>query len=123
MKKLFLLTFLMLGLYGITEAQVCKISGAGDNVEVFSARIENGNTVVVTVGNDSQNISANVTVTVEVTYKYSNGNSPVKLTKEGKVIAKPNQESVITIRIPEQDKNGRIPTSVKVTNISGTKCQ
>ena len=90
---------------------------------MFTASIEDGNTVVVTVGNDSQDISANVTVKVEVTYRYSNGNNPVNYTYTGKVVAKPNQESIIKIRIPEKDKDGRVPESVKVADISGTKCQ
>ena len=111
-------------LYGFANAQVCKISDEGDNVEVFSADIEDGNTVVVTVGNDSQNNSANVTVKVEVIYcqeGYSNNTS--KYSCEGKVIAQPNTESVLRIRIPEKDKQGRVPKSAKVTSISGTKCR
>ena len=56
----------------ISNAQVCKISNSNDNVEVFSATIINGSSVAVTVGNDSQDISANVTVEVTVTYESSN---------------------------------------------------
>lgn len=111
-------------LYGVSNAQVCKISDEGDNVEVFGANIEDGNTVVVTVGNDSQNNSANVTVKVEVIYCFeSNRNNTSKYSCEGKVIAQPNQESVLRIRIPEKDKDGRVPKSAKVTSISGTKCR
>ena len=69
--KLFLLLALV-GFFSNVSAQVCKINESGDNVEVFSAIIESENTVAVTVGNDSQDISANVTVTVEVTYKKGN---------------------------------------------------
>lgn len=117
MKKLLVLTILLTGLISIASAQVCKISDSGDNVEVFGAVIEDGNTVVITVGNDSQNNSANVTVTVEVIYEVSS----VKEVVTGKVIAKPNQESIIRISIPEK-KGNRKPTSVKVTGISGNKC-
>lgn len=122
MKKIALVILMALGFHSIATGQVCKISGSGDNVEVFSAVIEGNNMVLVTVGNDSQNISANVTVEVEVTYKSTSSQATVKATFAGKVIAKPNQESIIRIRIPEQ-KDGKIPYSVKVTGISGTKCQ
>lgn len=117
MKKILIFTLLLTGLISFTTAQVCKISDTGDNVEVFGAVIEDGNTVVVTVGNDSQNNSANVTVTVEVTYEVTS----VKEVFSGKVIAKPNQESIIRISIPEK-KNGRRATSVKVKEITGNKC-
>lgn len=122
MKKVFLLLLLALGFCEFTEAQVCKISETGDNVEVFSAVIEDGNTVVVTVGNDSQNNSANVTVTVEVTYKSPTGSATHNYSYTGKIIAKPNQESIVRIRIHESDRNGYKPIKVNVTKIEGTKC-
>lgn len=119
MKKALFITIALIWSVAMTQAQVCKISETGDNVEVFSAVIENNNSVVVTVGNDSQNTSANVTVSVEVTYERTSKKTYVFT---GKVIAKPNQQSVIIIKIPEKDENGRVPKTVKVTNISGTKC-
>lgn len=120
MKKIILFALMFFCILGVAEAQVCKISGSGDNVEVYSASIENNNTVVVTVGNDSQNISANVTVTVEVTYT-ANGYSTKTYSFTGKGLSKPNQESIIRISIPSEKEN-RNPDSVKVTQISGTKC-
>lgn len=125
MKKNFFILSLMIVLSGfgiMANAQVCKISETGDNVEVFSAVIEDGNTVVVTVGNDSQNNSANVTVTVEVTYKSPTGSATHNYSYTGKIIAKPNQESIVRIRIPESDRTGYKPIKVKVTKIEGTKC-
>ena len=123
MKKILLLSLIVLSSLGITaNAQICKISETGDNVEVFSAVIEDGNTVVVTVGNDSQNTSANVTITIEVTYKSPTSVATRNYSYTGKVIAKPNQESIVRIRIPESDRNGYIPQNVKVTKIEGTKC-
>lgn len=117
--KLFLLLALV-GFFSNVSAQVCKINESGDNVEVFSAIIESENTVAVTVGNDSQDISANVTVTVEVTYKKGNAKHTQSFT--GKGIAKPNQETIIRISIPAEDKSGYKPYSVKVTGITGNKC-
>lgn len=118
MKKKILLLLSLIGLFSSLSAQVCKINDSGDNVEVFGAYIENGNTVSVTVGNDSKDISANVTVTVEVTYEVSS----VKAEFTGKKIAQPNQETIIKINIPEK-KGNRKATSVKVKEITGTKCQ
>lgn len=115
--KLFLLLVMAFFVSNVS-AQVCKINESGDNVEVFGAYIENGNTVLVTVGNDSKDISANVTVTVEVTYEVSS----VKAEFTGKKIAQPNQETIIKINIPEK-KGNRKATSVKVKEITGTKCQ
>jgi hypothetical protein len=118
MKIKILLLLFLIGFFSSVSAQVCKISDSGDNVEVFGAYIENGNTVVVTVANDSKDISANVTVTVEVTYEVAT----LKEEFTGKTMAKPNQETIIKISIPEK-KGTRRATSVKVKNITGAKCQ
>ena len=111
---------MMLGLCGLSNAQVCKISETGDNVEVFSASIVDGHTVSVVVGNDSQDKSANVTVNVTVTYKGSSTSKEYTFT--AKAIAQPNQTTEIKIDIPERDKQDRTPVSAKVTQITGTKC-
>lgn len=104
----------------IGNAQVCKISETGDNVEVFGAVLSDNGEVTVTVGNDSEKTSANVTASVEVTYA---GNGTKVYTFTGKAIAKPNATTEIKIRIPEKDNIGRTPKSVNVTGISGTKCR
>lgn len=118
MKNIVFILYILLASFSIVEAQVCKISNSNDNVEVFSASIVDNSKVVVTVGNDSQDISANVTVVVVVTYESSN------YTKNytGKKVAHPNTETAIEIPI-ETSYYDRKPTSVKVTSISGTKCQ
>ena len=67
--KRFFLFILLLCTFIFVEAHVCKISDSNDNVEVFSASIVDGSRVEVTVGNDSQDISANVTVEVVVVYE------------------------------------------------------
>jgi hypothetical protein len=119
MKKISLFLLLILGVCGISTAQVCKISDTGDNVEVFSASID-GHMVSVVVGNDSQDKSANVTVSVTV--KYKNSYNTKEYTFTSKAIAKPNQTTEIKIDIPERDEQGRVPVSVNVTGITGTKC-
>lgn len=121
MKKIFLILIVLLGINITSNAQVCKISGENDSVEVFSADIvENGTKVQVTVGNDSQNISASVTVNVTVTYKSDRGGTNTR-SYSGKTIAKPNTESVINIPI-EASIGILKPVSVEVDKISGTKC-
>lgn len=93
--------------------QVCKISESNDTVEVFNCYLD-GNKVKVSLSNDSQNIKANVTVTVEVTY----GNS--KRSYTGRTLAGPGST---TLEIPIDPKVGYSePSSVVVTSISGKKC-
>lgn len=121
MKKVLTLAIMLLGMYFASSAQVCKISDSGDNVEVFSASLVDEHTVSVVVGNDSQDKSANVTVSVSVKYKNTSNNTK-EYTFTGKVIAKPNQTTEIKVDIPEKDNQGRTPVSVKVTGITGTKC-
>ena len=106
--------------FGATaKAQVCKISGSNDSVEVFDSYIDvTHNRIVVTVGNDSNDISANVTITVEVANVLNGSRSTQTLT--GKTIAKPNQTTAISIK-----PNGKLDDSSKIKEIkiSGTKCQ
>ena len=102
------------------EQKVCKISGSNDNVEVFSAEFANEEKTLVnvTVSNDSKDIHANVTVTVEVTYK--NG---VKKTFVGKDLAKPQTTTQINVKIDPYLNNTSNPaTSVECTQITGAEC-
>lgn len=106
----------------VSNAQVCKIAGSSnDTVEVYSATLtDNDNYVEVTVGNDSNLTNANVTVKVEVTYgKYGTQ------TFIGKGLARANSTTVIKVKIDPRDAsyNKYGPTSIEVTEISGTKCQ
>lgn len=119
----FLLSFMfLLGItvisdsFGVANAQVCKISETNDNVEVFSCFLD-GEHVSVTLSNDSENIKANVTVTVEVQY----GNGTLTKSFTGKIMAKPGGSTDLKIPIDPKFK-GYSPSSVKVTSISGTKC-
>lgn len=123
MKKILTALLLLWTVVGFANAQpqpqVCKISDSGDNIEVFSAVIE-GKAVKVTVSNDSKEISANVTVTVKVTYSNSMRTERT-MTFSGKELCPP-QRTVITIPIPEQ-QNGLKATKVEVVSITVTKCQ
>lgn len=107
--------------FGATaKAQVCKISGSNDNVEVFGCRTDaENNQVFVTVSNDSNDISANVTVTVEV--KGREGCNSCTTTVEGKALAKPGQSTLIKIKVPSSFKLTENSRST-CTGISGTKC-
>lgn len=124
MKNLLITAFLLFITCTICsiQAQVCKISNSNDNVEVFSAFIIDNSRVEVSVGNDSQSISANITVEIEVTYTSGSSNKTLKYT--GKTVAKPNDETTINIPIKNShpDNSNYKPSSVKVIGISGTKC-
>lgn len=120
MKQLLFIMMLLFCASGNINAQVCKISNTNDNVEVFSASLINSKQVKVVVSNDSQEISANVTVTVEVTY--TDGSYSKTKTFTGKGLARPNTSTEIVIDIPENIDYSKKPKSVQVTGISGTKC-
>lgn len=103
-------------------SQVCKISETNDTVEVFAFTVKDNSMVEITVSNDSQQNSANVTVLLEVTYKY--GSIKQKESYEGKGLAKANSSSIITIPInPNWNGNTRYTVdSVAILSISGSKC-
>ena len=119
MKKILsnlIVVFCLLLIGGNANAQVCKISGSNDNIEVFDCQI-NDNTVTVTLSNDSNDIKANVTVTVEV--KYVSGSRSQTKIFTGKALALPGASTKLDINIAN---NGWNPQTAQVTSISGTKC-
>lgn len=123
MKKIFLILFTLICFGATAKAQnVCKISGSNDNVEIFSSYIdEDNNQIVVTVGNDSNDISANVTITIQVSARKKGNSGMEKLTLSGKEIAKPNRTTTINIPLTggyEFTSNSKIIDR----KISGTKC-
>ena len=123
MKKALLMLFALICFGATVKAQtVCKISGSNDNVEIFSSYIDEANNqVVVTVGNDSNDISANVTITVIVSAKQNGYSGMSQITISGKEIAKPNQTT--TINIPLTKGYSFTKDSKIIENkISGTKC-
>ena len=114
-------SYLILSLLFLTvsnlSAQICKIGGSNDSVEVFSCNIS-GNNVEVTVSNDSNDVNANVTVTVDVVYK--NNNLTQKKTYTGKGLAKKLETTII--KIPIQTVENFSPVEATVVGISGSKC-
>lgn len=123
MKKSFLLLFVLIFFGASARAQVCKISGTNnDNIEVFTCFPDvSRNQVIVRVSNDSRDISANVTVEVEVQNAKS-GSSLKKLTITGKGLAKPNGPTDIRIDLPSGFELVK-ESSVECKGISGAKCQ
>ena len=110
--------------FGVTvKAQtVCKISGSNDSVEIFSKYIDEANNqIVVVVGNDSNDISANVTITGRVENAIRDGRRGNQ-NFSGKVIAKPNQTTEIRISLTGGSKVDSKSTITEI-KISGTKCQ
>ena len=117
MKKTLIILLTLICFGATAKAQVCKISGSNDNIEVFSCYtdVEN-NQVVVIVSNDSNDISANVTVTVEVKM------GSVTKTVYGKARALPNQNTKIEIPMKSEGVKIGSGTTARCTDISGTKC-
>lgn len=119
MKKVLVLLVALICFGATSNAQVCKISGSNDSVEVFDSYLDAANNqIVVTVGNDSNDISANVTVTVQVRV-YNNGWSTQTFT--GKTLAKPNQTTTIKIK-PTGGYMIKDDSKIIKVDISGTKC-
>lgn len=123
MKKVILLILALICFGATTNAQVCKISGTNDNVEVFTCYTDVANNqVVVRVSNDSNDISANVTVTVEVTGAQRSGYPGTRsVTVTGKGLAKPNGPTDIRIDMPSGWTLLQ-SSVVKCTDIDGSKC-
>ncbi len=124
MKKAVLLFLGLIATFAM-HAQVCKINNTtNDNIEVYSYVLnEAQNAVTVTVGNDSHEVSANVTVIVEVTYIGYIGTSK-KETFSAKGLVKPNDTTDIIVPVKPHYNNNTSWNikEVKVVSITGTKC-
>ena len=123
MKKLFLAMFALICFGAVANAQVCKISGSNDSVEVFGCSLDvESRTIFVTVSNDSNDISANVTVSVELTHHRGvNSINNVTDVLQGKGRAEANQSTVIKIQVPSNIYLDSKSTA-ECKGISGTKC-
>lgn len=123
MKKTAWIILAFLGLCSVSSAQVCKISGENDNVEVMSYFFEDETTVVVVVSNDSKDISANVTVSVDIKSLNKGINCCYDLSNlTGKGRALPNQDTQIKIKLPAPYKQNPDKSRIIVKDISGSKC-
>lgn len=120
--RIIILAVLMLTTAFVSFSQVCKISKDNDTVEVTNCSLVGDDKVEVTVENDSNDINANVTVTIEVTYKY--GSNEYKESYVGKGRATANNSTVITIPVSANYKgySGYKIHSVSAVSISGSKC-
>lgn len=100
----------------------CKLNNEGDTVEALSATIDKDNSCVkVSLGNDSNDVAANVTVTIEVKYRWNIYDKP--LTYTGKIQVGPQQTVVLTIPINATAGDDRyVPNSVTVVSVTGSKC-
>lgn len=123
MGKYFFLTLFICGLFFHIEsaAQICKISGTNDTIEVFGANYNNG-TIEIILSNDSK-FGANVSIAVEV--KYVNGKTTEVRSFQKKALAKPMQSTVVTMNVPTSVSalnNVLQYDSFTVKSISGNKC-
>lgn len=120
--RIICLTLQMLATVFVCFSQTCLISNANDTVEIENCTLIADNKVEVTVSNDSNDINANVTVSIEVAYKF---NSQIfKKNYIGKGMAKKSESTIITIPISScynGDERYK-PYSVSATGISGSKC-
>lgn len=120
--RIIALAVLVLTTAFVSFSQVCKISKDNDTVEVTNCSLVGDDTVEVTVENDSNDINANVTVTIEVVYKLNS--STFTKTYEGKKMAMKDGETLIKIPIASCYNNDERykPYSVKAIAITGAKC-
>lgn len=121
MKKVLLILVAMLGISFAANAQSCKIQGANDGSTVMVTNdYQDGNKIVVNLENDSNEICANVTV--EVTVSYAGGNTK---TYSGRGKSCPGTSCKIEIPIQENyNGQSRYPLKgYKVQKVSGTKCE
>jgi hypothetical protein len=123
MKKFLMILIAIIGFSVTMSAQSCTINGAddGSTVAVKSCYMS-GDNVTVNVINDSKDIMANITVTVEVTYKW--GSSTKVQRYEGREIALSGVTTKIELPIDKKhtEDNRYEATSVKAISISGKKC-
>ncbi|MDE7154647.1 MAG: hypothetical protein K2O00_09450 [Muribaculaceae bacterium] len=105
----------------LADTTICKIGDNGDTVEAQSAEFVGNSKVCVSLANDSNFSAANVTVTIEVTYKY--GGSKITKDYSGKIMVHPQSTATLNIPISENAGSSYHPYSVKVISISGTKCK
>jgi hypothetical protein len=128
MKKILVILVAVIGLSISVNAQVCPIEGG--NIEVVSSPTHNGSEAIVTVANDSETTSANVTVTVKVSYHFTSNNAYYKSeTFSGTEFVGKGGRTQIRIPITScysYNHNGTTltlcPKAVEVTDIRGRKC-
>lgn len=123
MKKLLLSLFVVIGiLLPITaNAQICRIAGTNDTIELFDSS-HAGNVIKMTFSNDSRS-AANVSVVITVTYRCNN--LTITRTYKKKALIQPLQSTEVSVIIKEsiiEDNRTYNFESYTVDSITGTKC-
>lgn len=125
MKKILLLALFVLGSFTASNAQTCEIIGStdGSTIEALDGYWDGDNTYVVLLSNDSNIVAANVTVTIEVIYKYGNNSFVEQHSAKTKVM--PMGESLCKIYVSRKhpQKSNHFADSVKIVGVTGNKCQ
>lgn len=125
MKKLLLSLFVVIGiLLPITaNAQICRIAGTNDTIELFDSS-HAGNVIKMTFSNDSRS-AANVSVVITVTYRQPQNPTPITRTYKKKALIQPLQSTEVSVIIKEsiiEDNRTYNFESYTVDSITGTKC-
>ncbi|HIU39497.1 MAG TPA: hypothetical protein IAD18_07520 [Candidatus Limisoma intestinavium] len=110
MKKFLMILTCCVAILSINAANYCTLPNSNDTISAGQATFE-GNTVYVTLYNDSPNIRANVTVTVEA--YYGNYSYDIRSTV---VQVPPSGSATATIVFSNEVK------SVRTVNVSSPKC-
>lgn len=113
MKKFLMILTCCVAILSINAANYCTLPNSNDTISAGQATFE-GNTVYVTLYNDSPNIRANVTVTVEA--GCATTSSRYEKTVSTVVQVPPSGSATATIVFP-----GEV-TSVKDVTVSSPKC-
>lgn len=124
MKKLLLIVFAICS-FATVNAQTCKIVGSTDNssIEVINEYWEKDSTYAVFLSNDSSTIAANVTVTIEVTYKYGSATKTAQFSGKCKVIALGETKCQIPVPPTLSSNSNYKADSASIISITGNKCQ
>ncbi len=113
MKKFLMILTCCVAILSINAANYCTLPNSNDTISAGQATFE-GNTVYVPLYNDNPNIRANVTVTVEAGYTYSN--VAAEKTVSTVVQVPPSGSATATIVFP-----GEV-TLVEDVTVSSPKC-
>lgn len=111
MKRFLMILTCCVAILSINAADYCKLPNSNDTISAGQATFE-GNTVYVTLYNDSPNIRANVTVSIKAWTSASNSTT----TRSTVVQVPPSGSATATIVFPEE------VTSVKDVTVSSPKC-
>ncbi len=121
MKKFLLILTLVLSNVSLVfaDGQSCTISGDNGSTIMIVSDNYDGTKITLNLENDSNNSSANVTVSIDVIYK--NGSSEKTVTKKGYTRCQANSSA--TIEIPIEASIGVYNySSYRINSISGAKC-